>query len=186
MVVAHENDRTVSASTHRMSCSYRCAMKLVSTDGASLELVVDSYQFPAREGSEFGKDFDSNWLNVRGRLSLPDGRTSKFRDACLTTWEARELFGWLTSVSRGHAPSPSSDEEPGLVFLEPCLAFDVEQLNGDTAVLRVYLSLEAEPAFIIEGSRGMFENYLRLTMSLTELSRAATEWDAEIKAYPIR
>lgn len=161
-------------------------MKFVSTDGAVLELVLDSYQFPARKGAAFGKDPDSNWLNVQGHLSVADGRSSTFRDPCLTTWDARELAGWLRSVSRGHAPSPSSDDEPGLVFDEPCLAFDVEHLEGGTVVLRVYLSLEAEPAFVVEGAHGMFENYVRLTMSLSELGRAAAEWDAEVKAYPVR
>ncbi|MDP9886081.1 hypothetical protein J2W21_003606 [Sinomonas atrocyanea] len=161
-------------------------MKFVSRDGAIFELAVDSYQFPAREGAVFGRDADSNWLNVRGNLSLPDGRSSNFRDPCLTTWDARELADWLRSVSCGHAPSLSSNDGPGLVFDEPCLAFDAEQLEGDTAVLRVYLSLEAEPAFVVEGAHGMFENYVQLTMSLAELGRAAAEWDAEIKAYPVR
>jgi hypothetical protein len=151
-------------------------VKFVSRDGAVFELAVDSYQFPAREGAVFGRDSDNNWLNVRGNLSLPDGRSYSFRDPCLTTWDVRELADWLRSVSRGHVPSPSSSDEPSLVFDEPCLAFDVEQLEGGTAVLRVYLSLdEAEPAFVGEGAHGTVENYVQLTMSLSELGRAAAE-----------
>ncbi len=82
-------------------------------------------------------------------------------------------------------PEPSG-EELGLEFLEPCIGFDLEEIAGDTAVLRVYLSLEAEPPFIVAGFHGIFENYLRLTMSLTALSSAAADWEAEMQAYPVR
>ncbi len=75
-------------------------MKLVSADGSSLELAVDGYQFPPTDHSALGKDWDSNWLYVRGSVSLPDGRTHQFRDPCLTTWEARRLLAWLTAVNR--------------------------------------------------------------------------------------
>ncbi|WP_425550543.1 WapI family immunity protein [Arthrobacter gyeryongensis] len=62
-------------------------MKLISADGPSLELTVDGYQFPATDHAAASKDWDGNWLYIRGRVSLPDGRTHQFRDPCLTTWE---------------------------------------------------------------------------------------------------
>jgi hypothetical protein len=160
-------------------------MKLVSADGSSLELAIDGYQFPANENAISGKDWDSNWLYVRGNVSLPDGRTHQFRDPCLTTWEARELRGWLTAIWRREITSPS-DKQPSLVFTEPDISLGLEQTTNCGVVLRVYLSFEAEPSFVLEGSQGSMENYLRLTMTLAELGDAIAEWEAELQAFPVR
>ena len=160
-------------------------MKLVSVDGSSLELALDGYQFPATENAAFGKDWDSNWVHVRGSVSLPDGRTHQFRDPCLTTWEARHLLEWLTAVRRS-AITGSPDNEPSLDFTEPGISFGLERIAVDAVVLRVYLSYEAEPSFVLTGAHGHLENYVRLTMTFAELGTATAEWEAEIRGYPVR
>ena len=75
-------------------------MKLVSVDGATVDLRPLHYQFPGTAAA--GQyDWDANWLVVRGGVRLPDGRTWSFSDPCLTTWEARSLGDWLRGVVAG-------------------------------------------------------------------------------------
>jgi len=55
-----------------------------------------------------------------------------------------------------------------------------------TAGLRVYLSLEAEPPFVVAGQQGMFENYVPFSTSKAGVLRAAGELSSELSAYPVR
>jgi len=52
--------------------------------------------------------------------------------------------------------------------------------------LRVYLSLEAEPPFVVAGQQGMFENYVPFSTSKAGVLRAAGELSSELSAYPVR
>lgn len=65
-------------------------MTLEGHDG-SCELSIAQYQFPTREK----RDLDANWLVVEGRVTLPDGEW-RFRDPCLTTFEAARLADRLS------------------------------------------------------------------------------------------
>jgi hypothetical protein len=134
------------------------------------------------------RDWDANWLVLTGSLLLPDGRAHAFRDPCLTTWEARELSDWLRSVAAGDVTSsPDDADEPlDVVFTEPCIAFDLERADADLITLRVYLSLEAEPPFAVDGHPGVFSNYVRMVMSPEDLEAAASHWRTEIAAFSIR
>lgn len=160
-------------------------VKLIGRDKTRVELRIEGYQFPG-SASAGRRDWDANWLVISGRVELPNGREHAFTDPCLTTWEARELAGWLRSVVAGDMqPSPST-APLNLAFTEPCLAFNLDQADTDVVALRIYLSLEAEPPFTVEGRPGVFENYVRLLLSPEDLATAAREWDWETTAFPVR
>jgi hypothetical protein len=99
-----------------------------STDGESVSLAVVSYQFPG-ETSEY---WDSNWLIIAGAIGAGHRRW-KFRDACLTAFEAPGISAWLRSAAaNGIEPSrldPELGWSPSLVFIEPTLAFSVAPVD---------------------------------------------------------
>ncbi len=82
--------------------------------------------------------------------------------------------------------STCSDGGPTVVCLEPCLAFAALPLEGEGVEIRVYLSLEAQPRFVVAGAAGMFENYVPLRTDLPALELAAAEWGADLRAFPAR
>ncbi|MEJ5928850.1 hypothetical protein WG915_09540 [Corynebacterium sp. H128] len=92
------------------------------------------------------------------------------------------------SGSRGVACGsvPDQVQGPTLDFVEPCLAFAASPLDGYDVELRVYLSLEAEPPFVVAGAAGRFENYVPLCMGLPVIEAAATEWGDGLRTFPVR
>lgn len=120
---------------------------------------------------------------VSGTLTLPDGRSHVFSDPCLTTWEAARLHEWLSELSRGRAPEEG--DGPTLVFTEPCLAFAASRLDAERVEIRVYLSLEAAPPFVVAGSAGMVENYVPLRVDRGTLGVAAAAWAEDLRPFPV-
>ena len=102
----------------------------------------------------------------------------------MTTWEAAEFRDWLTGLTSG---SVSREVEgPDLVFTEPCLAFAASALEGDNIEIRAYLSLEAEPPFVVAGAAGLFKNYVPLRTDSAALGVAAAEWADDLRPFPLR
>ena len=63
-----------------------------------------AYQFDVPPATAGERDWDANWLMIRGYVCTADGRQWAFLDPCLTTWEARNLSAWLRgAVGVGHA-----------------------------------------------------------------------------------
>lgn len=160
-------------------------MRLVGKDGASIELAVDGYQFPRTVAAGVG-DWDANWLVVSGGVQMSDGRAHSFRDPCLTTWEASELADWLAAIAGDQLPVSDASEDPHLVFTEPCLAFSLKKVAGSAVEVWVHLSLEAEPPFVMCGQSGLFENYVRLDLTRTDIQAADRSWRQELRQYPPR
>ena len=163
-------------------------MQLRSPDGVSVDLRIAGYQFPDHR---WARDEDANWLRVRGHIILADGRTWVFEDPCLRTWDARELGSWLREVAAGRVPpSPVTGSEPEelLWFLEPNIAFSVEERTADRVRIRVHFSLESLPPWLggPEVEPGLFEYFMRLEVSAEELNRAAEAWILELAAFPER
>ena len=124
------------------------------------------------------------WLQIRGHITVADGKTWAFEDPCLTTRDARELGRWLREVAAGTVPpSPVADGEPEgvLDFLEPNIAFSVEERTADRVRIRIYFSLESLPPWLqnAEVEHGPFEYFVRLEVSAEELTRAAKSWMLE-------
>lgn len=159
-------------------------MRLASSNGNSLSIGLDGYQFPTVAGSG-DRDYDANWLMVVGEVVHGD-RSWSFRDPCLLTWDAHELAGWLHGVVDGSLrprPIESADEGGLLVFTEPNLAFNLRSRTATTATVRVFLSLEALPP---GSAPGIFEYFVELTMSTEEIAAALAAWTGELARFPVR
>lgn len=159
-------------------------MRLVSTDGAELEIVPSRYEYAGTAVDQFDLDWDANWLVIRGRVRAPDGSTYGFLDPCLTTWEAHELAQWLETVASGTAKAGESHNEPALTFTEPNLGFGLGPASGDLVTVRAHFSLESAPP-----DHRWAEEYgysISLTMTTSDLANAASQWRNEIAAFPVR
>lgn len=164
-------------------------MELNSLDGASLELRILRYQFPKSSGDGSGGDWDANWLVLKGEVRDGD-RSATFEDPCLTTAEARDLSAWLRAAANGeiHAAPHEPDKDVRLkVFTEPNIAFNLAVGTNDEVVLRVYLSLEAQPDWARHREQGgVFDYYLPIRCSPSALVAAAESWEADLSAFPVR
>lgn len=164
-------------------------MRLGSSDGPAVRLVPLGYQFPARAAKVTERDWDANWLRVRGTVTPDDRRGWSFTDACLTTFEARELADWLRGVTVGEVqpcPFEAGNMEGLLSFTEPCLALSLASLSAEDAVIRVHLSLEALPGRLSAMRPELYEHYVEVRMSPPALAVAVEDWCRELSAYPVR
>ncbi len=87
-------------------------------------------------------------------------------------------------------PSPVVDGEPGELpeFLQPDIAFGVEERTADRVRIRVHFSLEALPPWLqgTEEEPGLFEYLVCLDVSAGELTRAAESWPLDLADFPQR
>jgi hypothetical protein len=161
----------------------------MSTNKVSVELSIARYQFPDREG-HCDHDWEANWLQIRGMAVLPDGKTWSFEDPSLTTWEAAKLGQWLRGVADGSVrPSPFGAEEIEqlLCFTEPNLAFSLEERIADQVRLRVHFSLEALPPWLSGSEKpDIFDFFVVLDVSATQLDEAAADWTTDLSRFPQR
>jgi hypothetical protein len=160
---------------------------LTSSDGASIDLRISGYQFPDREAT--GKrDWDANWLNVRGNITQADGKSWTFEDPSMTTWEAQALGAWLQGTAAGAvSASPAGTDEQLLAFTEPNLAFGVESRTGDQVSIRVHFSLEALPPWLQGWQRpDVFDYFVLVDLSVVELAQAADSWARDLTVHPER
>jgi hypothetical protein len=100
-----------------------------------------AYQFAVIPAAGGGRDWDANWLMIKGHVRTADGRQWAFLDPCLTTWEAWSLSAWLHCVATGDGAA----EHPPIAFTEPNLAFSLDDLRADRIRLRACFSHEALP-----------------------------------------
>ncbi len=81
---------------------------LFKTEGASLELKIVNYEFPA-DGGDPSSD-DRNWLVLRCTWVKGDGAVVKDSNSCLLTYELRELaaaFDCFETVDPALVPKDS-------------------------------------------------------------------------------
>lgn len=84
---------------------------IFKNDETSLRLDITSYEFPLDNG-EPGSD-DQNWLVIRATYTDEDGQNIKDSNACLLTYELRELTAGLKVLNAGIRQRYDSD------FAEP-------------------------------------------------------------------
>jgi hypothetical protein len=164
-------------------------VRLLSADGALLELRPIGYQFGANPQAEVGADWDANWLVVHGDVRTAEGHGWSFTDPCLTTWEAREIGSWLRGVVAGLvAPATERPEEADLLcFTEPNVALSLVGRSEGRVQVRVHLSLEALPPWLGEGVRpDIFAYFVGFDLSIDALAVAAEEWDRDCERFPVR
>ena len=143
----------------------------------TLDLDIEGYQFPFfRSPEDF--DYDANWLNIVGEVRRSDGDSWRFRDPCLTTWEAKALLTWLRAVIA------SADPIDPPQFIEPNVSFAVGHNGKSQVTLLVTLSQEsAEPPIVKRGSK---ETQLSLVTDKQQLREAVTALEQQIATFPPR
>lgn len=141
-------------------------------DGVELSLEVIGYQFP-----DVINYWDSNWLIIDGAVTHPLG-CWRFQDACLTTFELRQLAEWLSGLARGN-PDPHFGH-----FTEPCLEFTYAR--DPEPVIDVVLAHECAPPWLgthearLEGTR------LRFPLSVNDPHSLAAAVRGLLEQFPIR
>jgi hypothetical protein len=171
-----------SANRHAGPVRFTCP------DGTSVQLEIGGYQFPSYAATGL-RDWDANWLNVRGALVLADGTTWSFEEPVLTTWDAARLGAWLRDAAAGQiAPSPPGDDDGMLVFLEPNLGFSVESRIGDRVRVRVHFSHESLPPLLrdAEVRLSVHEYCVPFDVLAWDLASAAEAWLENAAIYPER
>ncbi len=143
---------------------------MVLTGGDSwFRLIIARYQFPDNTTDEW----DSNWLIIDGSVRL-NGREWRFRDPCLTTFEAEDLAGWLEACALGKAVHPYC------AFTEPNLQFDLV----DPQTMRVSFALESAPPWAKQG-----DDWTKHGFNLDvgpDLVKAASELRYQLQNFPVR
>ncbi|SCL65026.1 WapI family immunity protein [Micromonospora chersina] len=165
-------------------------MKLISRDGGYLELRPEGYQLDAtdlvREDEEDDRD---EWLVVSCRVRIADGREWSFVQPCLTTDEAEMLAVWLAGVGAGDVtPTPVAPPARALLsFIEPNLAFSLEDANPARARVRAHFSHESMPPWNPHHDWPDYHAYfITLDVSTADLLSAAQRWRIEIQPFPTR
>ncbi|MFF3074039.1 hypothetical protein [Kitasatospora sp. NPDC057936] len=167
---------------------------LLEDSSHRLDLRPRSYQF----GTARGEGYDDNWLVIAGAVAVPEGAW-RFVEACLTTWEAREISRWLRAAA-DPARSPGA-----LDFTEPLLTFGLagEQPADGRRPVRVRFALEAAPPWVDldaedadsdededdsdeDGDDVWPGHTAEFLLAPAELRAAADAWDAELAPFPER
>ena len=87
---------------------------LQNTDGESLILWIDGYQFPQIENERY----DSNWLNIGIEVQLKQGSWTTI-DPSMLTMEVEQLIQWFIAMGAG------KHQTDYFGFIEPCLRFKI-------------------------------------------------------------
>jgi hypothetical protein len=164
-------------------------VKLVSDDGACLDIRPVGYQFTTSPQAVIGTDWDANWLVIRADVRTAQGRQWTFLSPCLTTWEARALTSWLRGVAVGEiVPAPEPSEDDGVEhFTEPNIAFSLEHRGDVASRIRVHFSLEALPPWVLRRQgRELYRYFLVFEVSHEALARAVDDWDRDCDPFPAR
>jgi hypothetical protein len=147
-------------------------MHLAGPDG-SLDLTILGYQFPHLAD----EPYDSNWLQVRVRVTHPRGSWTA-TDPALLTYEAAYLADWLEAVAAGAAA------DPGCSFMEPCVWFELRDGVDDGTVLRAYFQHELRPPWACDLDAD--EAALEVRTDPAALRRAAAALRMQLREYPQR
>jgi hypothetical protein len=148
-------------------------MKL-KTNEIEFELGVVGYQFLTMK-----KDvYDSNWLRILVTVKHPEACWTTI-DASLLTYELKALGEWLRKVAEEDL------RERCIAFMEPNLAFGVLPATGKPETLRITLSHETAPPFMLgeERSDGFAIDFPLAEIDLKAASDAILK---QAKAFPER
>ena len=144
---------------------------LFKNDETSLRLDITSYEFPLDSG-EPGSD-DQNWLVIRATYTDEDGQHIKDSNACLLTYELRELTAGLKVLNAGIKDHYES------AFVEPY--FEVAaQAEGEDAI-RVAVSF-----FLPNTMDGDDTAEVECVMTHQEMKALLEELDKLCEKFPDR
>ena len=144
---------------------------LFKNDETSLRLDITSYEFPLDNG-EPGSD-DQNWLVIRATYTDEDGQHIKDSNACLLTYELREMTAGLKVLNAGIKDHYES------AFVEPY--FEVAaQAEGEDAI-RVAVSF-----FLPNTMDGDDTAEVECVMTHQEMKALLEELDKLCEKFPDR
>ena len=150
-------------------------MQFYDANGYALKLTLVGYQFPEM----IHEPYDSNWLIVDIDVTTPD-RSWRASDPCLLTYEVEQLADWLEQAANGTADNQVCR------FMEPCLQFELLDLEGGTHHLRVMFDLELRPDWptALAGERD--DIWIDLQVDRHKLLQAAQALREQLFRYPQR
>lgn len=155
------------------------AVRLGSRTGSFLELTVTGYQFPDATVLPEGQPCDANWLMIRGEVADGD-RTWDFHQPCMTTWEARDLAGWLHRLT-----DASSSVDPEFGFVEPNLRLELAEQTPQRIILTVWFSQESRPNRRPGNDIGGSDR-ITLTIPRSDIGAVAGTWERSLQEFPPR
>ena len=123
--------------------------------------------------------WDSNWLNITTTATV-DHRSWTSRHPSLLTMEVEELARWLEAV----ADAKAVDHE--LEFMEPNLAFQMDEISGAAIHLRVWFECESRPSWKPSPVAHARDLAATLSLTATELRRAAEDLRRQLARFPTR
>lgn len=123
-------------------------------DNRSIELIINSYQFPKEKTVDNEYNYDANWLVCEIKYSENDF-TEVYSDACLLTCELEELAEALLKILNGDDSGYISD------FIEPYLNVSIAKA-GDKVLFIVH--------FVYDTSNGIWRK--RKVTSLVDKEHA--------------
>jgi hypothetical protein len=140
---------------------------MIQSEGKSLSLAIDGYQYPDQKPQKKGYDYDANWLNVV--ICYSEATISeKYIDACLLTYELESCIEEIDEVIEGKETLYISD------FMEPYLKI---------AVMRTGASVVIGIVFAYDVADGIWKE--RKVSETVSLERAK-EIVEELKEYAAR
>jgi hypothetical protein len=104
---------------------------MIQSEGKSISLAIEGYQFPNQKIQKKGYDYDANWLNVI--VCYADANVSeRYIDACLLTYELESCIEEIDEVVEGKETLYISD------FMEPYLKIAVMRTGASVVIGMVF------------------------------------------------
>jgi hypothetical protein len=121
-----------------------------------------------------------SWLVIEGAAYCPQG-TWSFRWQALTPDDAVVLANWLRRTA--DRPTTAEPDSASLTFTEPNLSFSFTRTDAHRIDLDVGLDLEFSPPWR-RHTRAGDPFVISCQLTPESVMTAATDWAAEISAYP--
>lgn len=102
------------------------------------------------------------------------------------------MAAWLRAVAAGTVamtePDAKGELSPDTWFIEPLVAFSLaDRSEGEAAVIRVHLSMEAAPPWQQgDGRADIYQYVVRVRMDTAALLHAAHQWDLALLSFQPR
>lgn len=154
-------------------------LTLGSTDGDSLRLAIDGFQFPDAE--DLNKRF--SWYFVDGNATQ-SGRSWQFRWQALTCSTAPLICGWLFDLANWVERGPSAEPPDAPWLVEPNVQFTNVEWEHGRALITVELSQEFSPP-ANRAQPADKHAVLRIRSTAEELRSSAIDFAATIARFPI-
>jgi hypothetical protein len=151
-------------------------MRLDGPNGDYLDLAVVGYQF----SEDYDVD-DRNWLVIQGQ-ARQGPKEWAFRNACLTTKEIVGLVVWFERLAE-----PAHHHRPDrLSFIEPNLAFEVRDYDGEAVSLSVELNHEMRGDLVQANDRSYAPFIMHFHLGRDAIRQAVAALTAEADHFPVR